>query len=90
LGTSIVREREENSGSNRPANVPSKNRWMQPQSMNHIAVRSLPLLIPGCTEWARTEVVVKTKPTAPAKAASRIGTGMLLGWYPGRSRSGGK
>jgi hypothetical protein len=62
---------------------------MLPQSMNHMAVNNLPLLMPGWTVRARTEVIQKTKPTAPAKDVMRIGTVVLLGIKPGSTRSGG-
>lgn len=62
---------------------------MLPQSMNHMAMNRLPLLTEGRTVRARTEVIQKTKPAAPAKDAMRIGTVILFGMKPGSTRSGG-
>ncbi len=52
---------------------------MQPQSMNHMAVKRSVLPIVGRIVRARTEVIQKTKPEAPAKDAMRIGTGISFG-----------
>lgn len=70
-------------------NKPSKKKWMQPQSINHMVVNKLALLILGCIVRASTEVTKTTKPAAPAKDVRRTGTEMSFGTNPGKARPGG-